>query len=208
MLAEHVLMLLYHPVTGRPLVSSSKADLALGGALLVELAGRRRIDLKEPHWLTRNRTVVVVDRTPTGDEVLDEALRRISAQRSARAHVVVSKIAKGVRGRLLKRLAEQGILKSEQRKLVGVIPADAWPAVDVQRAEEHRRGLRQVLAQQRPPTRQEAAVISLLHTVGATVKALGGAGLERRGLKQRARTITKADAAAAIVNQALKAAAF
>lgn len=208
MLAEHILMLLYHPETGRPLVSSNKVDLALGGALLVELAERRRIDLTEPHQLTKNRSVVVVDRTPTGDDVLDEALGRISAQRSARAQVVLSKIAKGVRGQLLDRLVGQGMLRSEQTKLVGIIPARAWPAVDIQHPEEYKRCLRQVLVDQRPPTRQEASIISLLHTVGGTAKVLGGAGLKRRQLKQRAKAIAEGDAAADVVHQALKAAAF
>ncbi len=208
MLAKHILMLLYHPETGRPLVSSEKADLALGGALLVELAERQRIDLTEPHRVTKNRTVVVVDPTQTGVDVLDEALRRISAQRSARAQVVLSKIAKGVRGQLLERLAGQGMLRYEQTKLVGIFPAGAWPAVDVQQTEELKRGLRQVLVDQRPPTRQEAAIISLLHTVGGTAKVLGGAGLERRELNQRAKAIAEGDAAAEVVHQALKAAAF
>ena len=208
MLAEHVLLLLYHPESGRPLVSFGKADLALGGALLVELAERQRIDLTKAHRLTRNRTVVVVDPTPTGDEVLDEALRRISAQRSARAQVVVAKIAKGVRNQLLKRLAGRNVLRFKQTKLGGIFPAGAWPAVDVQQTEEHKRGLRQVLFDQRPPTRQETATISLLHAVGGTAKVLGGAGLERRELKQRGKAIAEGEAAAEVVRQALKAAAF
>jgi hypothetical protein len=208
MLAEHVLLLLYHPESGRPLVSSDKADLALGGALLVELAGRQRITLSEANRVTKNRTVVVVDPTPTGDEVLDEALRRISAQRSARAQVVVAKIAKGVRGQLLERLTGRNLLRFEQKKLGGIIPASAWPAVDVQPTEEHKRGLRQVLFDQRPPTRQEAAIISLLHAVGGTAKVLGGGGLERRELKQRGRAVAQGEATAEVVQQALKAAAF
>ena len=207
MLAEHLLTLLYHPETGRPLVSSEKADLALGGALLAELAERQRIDLTESHRVTKNRTVVVVDHTPTGDGVLDEALRRISSQRSARAQVVLSKIAEGVRGQLLERLAAQGMLRSEQAKLLGIIPATSWPAVDAQQTEEFKRSLRQVLVDQRPPTRHEAAIISLLHTVGGTAKVLGGAGLERRAVNQRAKAIAEGDATAEVVHQALKAAA-
>lgn len=208
MLAEHVLMLLYHPETGRPLVSSDKVDLAVGGALLVELAERQRIELTDPHRVTKNRTVVVVDPTPTGDDVLDEALRRISAQRSTRAQVVISRIAKGVSGQLLERLAGQGTLRSEQARLVGIVPTGAWPAVDAQETEVLKRGLRQVVVEQRTPTRQEAAIISLLHSVGGTTKSLGDAGLERRELKRRSKAIAEGDAAAEVVHQALKAAAF
>ncbi len=208
MLAEHLLVLLYDPETGRPLVSSDEADLALGGALLVELAERRRIDLTEPRRVTRNRTVVVVDPTPTGDDVLDESLRRISAQHSARAQVALSKIAKDVRGRLLERLAAQGILKSEQTKLVGIIPATAWPAADVQTTEELKSALSHVVVGKRPPTRHEASLIALLHGVGAAATVLGDAGLGRRELNRRAKAIAAGDATAQVVHQALKAAAF
>ena len=208
MLAEQVLVLLHHPGTDRRRIWSDKVDLAAGGALLVELAGRRRIELTEPSRLTRNRTVVLVDPAPTGDDVLDEALRRIAARRSARAQVVLSTIAKGVRGRLLERLAGQGVLRSERRKLLGIVPVRVWPAVDVRHTEELTRGLRHVLVDQRPPTPHEAALISLLHTVGGTAKVLGGTGLDRRELERRAKAITGGDAAADVVHQALKAAAF
>ncbi len=64
MLAEQVLVLLHHPGTGRRLIWSDKVDLAVGGALLVELAGRRRIELTEPSRLTRNRTPSRCSRYP------------------------------------------------------------------------------------------------------------------------------------------------
>jgi hypothetical protein len=44
--------------------------------------------------------------------------------------------------------------------------------------------------------------------VGGTAKVLGGAGLERRELKQRGKAIAEGEAAADVVHQALKAAAF
>jgi hypothetical protein len=208
MLAERILILLYHPETGRPLVSSDRADLVLGGALLVELAERQRIHLTEPHRVTKNRTVIVVDPNPTGSDVLDEALRRISAQRSARAQVVVSKIAKGVRAQLLERLAVQGTLRSEKARLFGLIPVVVWPAVDRQQREDFKQSLRQVLVGQRPPTCEEAAILSLVHAVGGTAKILGGARFERRHLNQRAGAISEGDVTAEVVHQALKAAAF
>lgn len=208
MLAEDLLMLLHHPETGRLLVSSDKADVALGGALLVELTERQRIELTEPHRVTKNRTVAVIDPTSTGDDILDEALQRIPARRSTRAQVVVSKITKGARSRLLERLTEQGTLKPKQARLVGIIPAGAWPAADAQHTEELKRGLQHVLVGERSPKHHEAAIISLLHAVGGTAKVLGDAGLDRRELKRRARAIAEGNAAGEAVRQALDAAAF
>lgn len=208
MLAEDLLMLLHHPETGRLLVSSDKADVALGGALLVELTQRQRIKVTEPHRVTRNRTVAVIDPTSTGDDILDEALQRISARRSKRSQVVVSKITKGARSRLLERLTEQGRLKPKQARLVGIIPAGAWPAGDTQHTEELKRELRHVLVGERSPTHHEAAIISLLHAVAGTAKVLADAGLDRRELKRRARSIAEGNAAGEMVRQALNAAAF
>ena len=100
MLAEDLAMLLHDPETGRLLVSSDRANLVLGGALLADLADLDRIELSEPHRATKNRTVAVVDPTPTGDPVLDEALQRIISGRARRSHVVVSKISSVARDRL------------------------------------------------------------------------------------------------------------
>ena len=209
MLAEDLLMLLHDPETGRPLVHRSKVDLALGGAVLAELIERQRIELTEPHRVTKNRTVIVVDPAPTGDDALDEALQRIAARPSTRSHVVVSRISKGVRGRLLDRLAGRGLLRSQDSRFAGVFPTRAWPAVDSAHTEELKRDLHQVLHGKRPPTRHEAAIISLLHAVGRTAKVLGGgAGLDRRELKRRAKAVAERDAAGEAVRQALHAAAF
>ncbi len=208
MLAEDLLMLLYDPGTGRPLIHSSKVDLALGGAVLAELIERQRIELTEPHRVTKNRTVIVVDPAPTGDDVLDETLQLIAARPSTRSHIVVSKISRGVRGRLLDRLAGRGMLRSQDSRFAGVFPTRTWPAVDPGHTNEIKQHLHQVLRGGRPPTRQEAAVISLLHAVGRTANIFRDAGLDRRRLKRRAKAVAERDAAGEAVRRALHAAAF
>lgn len=208
MLTEDLLMLLHDPGTGRPLIHSSKVDLALGGAVLVELTERQRVELTKPHRVTKNRTVIVVDPAPTGDDVLDEALQSIAARRPTRSHVVVSRISKRVRGRLLDRLAGRGELRPQDSRFAGVFPTRAWPAVDSGHTEELMRGLERVLHGERPPTREQAAIISLLHAVRRTGNVLGDAGLDRRELKRRIKAVAEGDAAGEAVRQALHAAAF
>lgn len=152
MLAEHILMLLYDAETGRTLFNSNEIDLILGGAIMVDLIEQRRIELTEPNRITKNRTVVVVDPRPTGDRIVDEALECIAARRSARSHVVVSKISKGVRDQLLERLAGRGLLASEGRRLAGILSVKAWPAVDARNTMDLRRDLQNVLAGEKQPT--------------------------------------------------------
>jgi hypothetical protein len=189
MLAEDLMMLLRNPATGRLLVPPGKADVAIGGALLAELMERHSIELTELHRVTKHRTVSVIDPTPTGDDILDDVLQRIPACRSARAHVVVSKITNGVRSRLMERLTE-------------------WPTARASHIDELRRGLRHVLSGERSPTRHETAIMSLLYAIGGTAKILGVAELGRRELKRRAKAIAAGDAAGEAVRQALAAAAF
>ncbi len=208
MLAEDLLVLLYDPATGRPLIRSNKVDLALGGAVLAELTERRRIELTEPHRVTKNRTLIVVDPASTGDEVLDEALQRIAARPSKRSHVVVSRISRGVRGRLLDRLAGRGLLKSKASRFLGLFPTCAWPAADPRHTKELKRDLQQVLRGERPPRQHETTIISLLHAVGGTATVLGDLRLSRRDLKRRAKAMAQGDTAGEAVRQAINAAAF
>jgi len=208
MLADDLLMLLHHAETGRQLVSSDKANLAIAGALLAELSQRQRIKFTDPHRLTKNRTIVVNDPTPTGDAVLDEALHRISQLRSKRAHVIVSKIAKGIRSEVLERLTEQGTLRFKQAQLAGLIPARAWPARDGQPTEGLKRELHHVLTGERSPTPRDASIISLLHAIDGTARVLDFTGFERREAKRRAKAIAAGDATGEAVRQALATAAF
>lgn len=208
LLAEHILMLLYDAETGRPLFNSHEIDLILGGAVMADLIVQRRLELTEPNRITKNRTVVVVDTTPTGDRILDEALERIAARRSTRSHVVVSRISKGVRDQLLERLAGRGLLVSDVRRLAGILPVKAWPAVDTSNTLKLRRDLQNVLVGEKQPTPQEAAIISLLFAARRTRKVLGNPELDHRELKQRAKAIAEASPAAEAVRQAIDTAAF
>lgn len=208
MLAEHILMLLYDAETGRPLFNSHEIDLILGGAVMVELIEQRRIETTEPSRITKNRTVVVVDPNPTGDRIVDEALERIAARRSARSRVVVSRISKGLSDHLLERLAGRGLLASEVRRRAGVLSVKAWPAVETRNTLELRRDLQSVLAGEKQPTPQEAAIISLLFAARRTRKVLGNPELNHRELKQRAKAIAEGHPAAEAVRQAIDTAAF
>jgi hypothetical protein len=208
MLADDVLMLLHHTETGRPLVSAEKLDLALAGALLVDLIERQRTTLTAPRRMTRNRKVVVTDAARTGDAVLDEALGRISSQRSARAQVVLSKVGRGLSRQLRERLAERDLLRREPARIVGVVPVGAWVAADARHVDMLRIGLREVVEGTRPPTREQAATVAILQAVGASGKALYGARLLSGAMKERAEAMASTVATAQVVRQALKAAAF
>ena len=67
LLAEDLLLLLTDD-------DSNEVDVALGGALLVELALTHRVDVAGPDERVREGRPVVKDPSSTGDGLLDEAL--------------------------------------------------------------------------------------------------------------------------------------
>src|SRR5689334_11165290 len=69
-LAEDFLLLAYAD-DGTPLTDGMRLDNGLGGALLLDLAMAARIDVAD-------KRVVVLDATPTGDRLADQALERIA----------------------------------------------------------------------------------------------------------------------------------
>jgi Golgi phosphoprotein 3 (GPP34) len=204
-LAEDLLLLLTDDASGKPLLDSTKLDLALAGAVLVELTEAGRIGVAEPGGTVRAGRVVVLDPTPTGDPLLDLPLQRIADRRPAKPQDLLSGIAKGLRRQLLARLAERGILRAEEGRILGIFPVRSWPAADSAQEDEVRRGLSEVLVNGRTPSPAEAALVSLLSAVDRIPKVLGGSGVDRRELKRRAKVVAQGEFAGAAVGKAVEA---
>lgn len=83
LLAEDLLLLLTDDDTGK-LAASTEVDVALGGALLVELALMDRVDVARAHDRVREGRLVVRDANPTGDGLLDEALAIVEEQKEGK----------------------------------------------------------------------------------------------------------------------------
>ncbi len=205
MLAEDVLLLLTDDATGKSLVDSTRLDLALAGALLVDLIEQGRVDISEAGKGIKPGRVVVSDPTPTGDPLLDDALRRIAAARPVKPEYLLSRLGKGVRSELLARLAQRGVLRAEEGRILGIFPTRSWPAADSSHEEAVRHGLYEVLVSNRSPAPEEIALISLLSAVDRTPKVLADSGLDKAELKRRAKAVTEGEVAGEAVNKAVAA---
>ena len=95
----------------------SAADVVLAGAALMELALRNKVD-------TDINRFFVVDREPTGDEILDDALGALAAAGSdATTSAAIERItlnAHNYRDIALKRLVEKGVLREEEGRFLWV----------------------------------------------------------------------------------------
>jgi hypothetical protein len=103
---------------------------ALAGAILAELLLSERVRV-----VTEEKKVFaeVTDRTPIGDTVLDECLSKIdNAKRRETLETWVSQFASigQLKHRVAARLCEQGILRTDEEKVLLIFSRRVYPEVD------------------------------------------------------------------------------
>lgn len=194
-LTQDLTLLLLAPDTGRAVVDSTSLDRVIGGALLLDLATRERITADGDGAKAR---LSVADATPTGDAVLDDALARFD--KPLRAQKAVERLARGTRTPVLERLAEQGLVRREQSRLLGVLPVTTWLPGGA--AKELRGRVAAVLLDGTQPDQHIALLISLVHAVKAEHKIVDG---PRRQLRARAAEVTEGEWAGEAVRKAVQA---
>ena len=205
LLAEDLLLLLTDDDTGKLAASGTEVDVALGGALLVELTLMQRVDVAGPDERVREGRLVVRDSDPTGDALLDEALSVVGQKEGKKPQSVVAPLGKQVRGRLYERLVEGGLLRAEDDRILGVLPRHRWPAVDAAHESSVRAGLASALREGAAAEVRTGALISLLLALGVVHKVVDpvSVGLPKKELTAHAKRIAEGDWAAKAVRQAI-----
>lgn len=208
LIAEDLLLLLTDDVTGRPQADSVKLPHALAGAVLLELAMAGKVDVAGDSARVKAGRLVVTDASPTGDEILDEALATIREREGKKPQAVLSKLHKGLRDKLYERLAERGILRGERDKVLGLFPRTSWPAGDVLHEQQVRAAISATLGGDgREIEARIGALISLLSAIDAVTKVVDphAFGIEKRELKRRAKSIAEQNWASEAVRKAVAA---
>ena len=77
LIAEDLLLLLTADDTGKAAADSSNTKIALGGALLAELALMERVDIADPDERVTEGRLILRDASQTGDSLLDDALATV-----------------------------------------------------------------------------------------------------------------------------------
>ncbi len=199
LLAEDLLLLLTHAVSGRLVMPAAQVDAGLGGAALVELTLQERVGLDE-----RGR-VTVRDPTPPRDAVLDAALVTAGARRGKKPKALIQPLAKGLRPVLYARLADRGVVRYDERRILGLFTVRRWPATTGHHQGQVRTQVTQALVQRTTPDQRTAALIALLHALKAEHKVVdpGQHGLSKRDLRERAKEVARGDWASAAVRAAI-----
>jgi len=201
LIAEDLLLLLLDDESGK-LQGTSFIEIALGGALLLELSTRGAVALTDKQTF-RQQKVLAID-VPLLPPLLADALADID-DKERTAISVISRLGRHRKPVLLERLEARGILRSKNDKVVGLFPRTRWPAEDSRHEDEVRRKIRQALIAQHPGDERTGALLSLLSAMGIASKVIEIDGISKRDLNKRAKVISEGTWASEAVRDAVAA---
>jgi hypothetical protein len=195
LIAEDLLLLVTADDTGKLAADSTNTNMALGGALLAELALAQRVDIAGPDEQVPEGRLIVRDASSTGDSVLDDALATVGHNEGKKPQSVVAAVGKRTRLRLYERLAQAGLLRAEEGRILGMFPTHRWPADHADHEAAVRASLVTGLREGRTTDARTQALVSLLLALKALHKAVatGSVGLSKQELNASAKRIAEGD---------------
>nr|WP_246401531.1 GPP34 family phosphoprotein [Jiangella mangrovi] len=202
MIAEDLLLLSYDDESGKATFDGTRLEYSLAGALLLELSMLGKVDVAGEGEAVKRDRLVVRDASPVGDDVLDHALTELSDDEGKKPKNVLGQLRKGTRDRLLRRLADRGLLREEEGRVLGIFPTTRWPAADATHEAGVRQRLHDVLVTGLEPDPRTAALVSLLLAVDGVNKVVPSD--DRRAVKRRAKEISEGAWAADAVKRAVQ----
>jgi hypothetical protein len=157
---EEIVLVLLDETRGEfvPLPESVFA-IVMSGAALMDLALHNRID-------TDLEKMMVVDRAPLGDDILDDVLAGLGKAKAkldiTDALYDVALAAEEYRARALRRLIARGILREENGRHLWVFRTRRYPVIDNAEQQEVRTRLRQVLLSDDIPDPRDVVLVCLV----------------------------------------------
>lgn len=198
--AEEVLLLLLHDHNGKfARVREWSLNYALAGGVLMDLAIENRID-------TDLKKLVMLDATPTGDDLLDPVLADIAAAQDRRdARFWVERTAgraDGIRERALEKLIERGILERREDRFLWVFKARRYPVIDGEAEREVKLRIMAVLFSEGIPSPHDVVMICLADACGIFDQLLSRREAERAA--ERIAQVRKLDLIGQAMAQAIR----
>jgi golgi phosphoprotein 3 len=163
-LADEIVVLMLDDDKGtiRPACAGG-ANIAIAGGMLMELALLGRID-------TDLTSLFIVDPKPVGDELLDDALRKVAAEPEKRSStwwierlgLHSGDLSKGV----LERLVQAGILRAEDRQFLWVFSRRAYPQNTGREEREAKARLVSMIFDDAVPDPRDTLLLGLADSTG------------------------------------------
>ncbi len=170
-------------------------DTALAGAQLLDLAIAKRITIED-------KRVIPLHGPPLEDPVLAAALARIREENEPKkAEKIIPKLTKGLRKRLLAQLVEKGLVREDERKVLGFISKNRYPEANGAVEDELRRRLRDVILVERTPDERTAALAAVIQA--ADLESLIMNRQERKASKQRLKELAEREVFSPAIRHAI-----
>lgn len=207
LIAEDLLLLLLDDEDGT-LVQQSFVDQALAGAVLAELADAGHVRLRERRWGAKP----LLERAPVPgpDDPLLAAALEVVAERARTAQALLGPLRRvptgtGLRTALLERLAERGLVRREEGRVLGLFPRTTWPALDSAHEDAVRDDLAATLLEGETPAARTVALVGLLHAIGRAHKVVGTGAMSAGEVKRRAKAVAEGELASEALTDAVQA---
>ncbi len=160
--AEEIILLLLNDDGMFARVPYWSMNYALAGAVLMDLALENRID-------TDLEKLVLIDATPVGDSLLDEALADINAGEERDARFWVERTAyraESIREEALTRLIGHGILERQDDRFLWVFRSRRYPTIHGEAEREVKLRIMEVLFSDQIPHPRDVVIICLADVCG------------------------------------------
>ena len=186
-LPEQLLLLALHDEKGTILSTASiSIKYGLAGAVIMELALREKVEI-------RDKKLVLVNDSYTGDNVLDEALTQIKKLgKGKNAGYWVNKLQSiKIQELMLDRLVDKGILKTEEHKILWIFDSPHYPMKDSEEESEIREQIRRIVLHKDIAETRVAVLIGLVNACRLTNEIFSKE--ERKEAKKRIKEIIEND---------------
>ena len=137
---------------------------ALVGAVLMDLAFANRID-------TDTESLMVLDRTPTGNPLLDSVLERVAGSETTKAayawiEILSEEEVNRIRERVLAGLVERGVLEVREKRKLGIFPSRRYVMIDKASGRDAKLRIMNVLFSDLIPDPRDVSLVCLADACG------------------------------------------
>jgi len=187
--AEELLLLAHDEQSGQfANLQDLLMNTALAGAVLMDLALLNRVD-------TDLHSLIVLDRSPTGEKVLDFALNAIGTlpakTKTIDALDVLRRQGNELEQQVIARLIEHGILKEQEGRFLWVFETRRYPLIDGKELREVKRRIADLLLSDEIPDPRDIVIIALAQSCGLLNRVFSES--ELRSAQDRIDQIAKMD---------------
>ncbi len=192
------LMMLTIDPTRAPQLNHGRAQLAMGGALLMDLVVAERCEVEEKR---REARVRLVSNQSLGSPAHDLAMARMKMGKAVRSSALVRQLGQGMPAMVLDQLAAHGAVVVRSERMLRVFTSRRVEVLDAARRDWLAGAVRRVLLGHAPPDEVTGPLVGLLAASGR----IGGLvdPVDQVAAAERAKAIVNGDWAASATRRAV-----